>query len=527
MSERPKTPDIPDNERTPLVVHLLEVVRYQSELIQRLRDEIAIIKGDKPKPNIKPSGMEKGDNKNNDSSDGKRPGSAKRSKTKELEIHEVISISPEHIPEGSLFKSYKKFAVQGIIIRPYNIVYRLQRWKRPDGSYIEGQLPPYVQGHFDASLISYIQYQYFQCHVTQPLLLEQLWEFGIDISSGHISRILIEGHDNFHREKDELLQTGLEISRYINVDDTGARHKGNNGVCTHIGNELFAWFKSTNSKSRINFLTLLGAGKNDCVLNSYALDYMESQKLPEMPLRLLIQCGQKIFTSLDEWKRNLKKLKITNTRHIQIATEGALIGGLIENGLNPDLAIVSDDAGQFNILLLLHALCWVHAERTIHKIVPYTDEQRQALKSSRDKIWKFYADLKAYKENPTAENKTELENRFDNIFLEKSCFGALEFALKRLHKNKAELLLVLDRPEIPLHNNASESDIREYVKRRKVSGGTQSLSGRKSRDTFTSLKKTCRKLKVSFWEYLNDRNFKRNSIPQLSDLMRKMSSAPP
>ncbi len=525
MSKIPKITDIPEKERTPLVVHLLEALRYQSELIQRLRDEIAILKGDNPRPNIKPSGMEKGEKKNTDFSGGKRPGSAKRSKTKELEIHEVTSISPEHIPEGSLFKGYKEFAVQGIIIEPHNIVYRLQRWERPDGSYIEGQLPPYVQGHFDPSLISYIQYQYFQCHVTQPLLLEQLREFEIDISSGQINRILIEGHDNFHREKDKILSTGLEISRYINVDDTGARHKGNNGVCTHIGNELFAWFRSTDSKSRINFLTLLGAGKNDCILNSYALDYMESQKLPEIPLQLLIQCGQKIFTSLHEWKRNLKTLGITETRHRRIATEGALIGGLMENGLNPALAIVSDDAGQYDILL--HALCWVHAERTIHKIVPYTEEQRQALKSSRDKIWKLYADLKAYKENPTAGDKIELENRFDDIFLEKSCFGTLEFALKRLHKNKSGLLLVLDRPEIPLHNNASESDIREYVKRRKVSGGTKSLSGRKSRDTFTSLKKTCRKLNVSFWEYLNDRNFKRNSIPQLSDIMRKTASAPP
>jgi len=525
MSKGLKIPDIPENERTPLVVHLLEAIRYQSELIQRLRDEIAILKGDKPKPDIKPSGMEKGEKKNTDSSDGKRPGSSKRSKTKELEIHEVVLLAPEHIPGGSLFKGYKGCVVQGIIIKPHNILYRLQRWKRPDGSYIEGQLPPCVQGHFDPSLISYIQYQYFQCHVTQPLLLEQLREFGIDISSGQISQILIEGHDNFHREKDELLSTGLEISRYINVDDTGARHKGNNGVCTHIGNELFAWFKSTDSKSRINFLTLLGAGKNDCVLNSYALDYMGSQKLPKMQMQLLIQCGQKVFSSLHEWKSKLKKLGITETRHIRIATEGALIGGLIENGLNPALAIVSDDAGQYDILW--HGLCWVHAERTIHKIVPYTDKQRQALQSSRDKIWKLYDDLKAYKENPTEEDKTKLGNRFDDIFLEKSCFGTLEFALKRLHKNKTGLLLVLDRPEIPLHNNASESDIREYVKRRKVSGGTKSLSGRKSRDTFTSLKKTCRKLKISFWEYLNDRNYKRNSIPQLSDSMRKMASAPP
>ncbi len=530
MPKTPKMPDIPKEELTPLVIQLLEILRYQSELIQKLKDEIAILKGNKPKPKIKPSGMEKGKKEKDDkdsSDDEKRPGSDKGSKTENLEIHKTIPIPPETIPEGSIFKGYKEFVVQGIVIQPNNILYLLERWETPDGSYVEGKLPPSVKGHLDSSLISYIQYQYFQCHVTQPLLLEQLQEFKIDISSGQINRILIEGHDDFHAEKDEILSTGLEISSYINVDDTGARHKGDNGVCTYIGNDLFAWFSSTDSKSRINFLTLLGAGKNDYILNSYAMDYIESLKLPKTQMQLLIQCSQKIFISEQEWNSNLKVLGITNSRHIRIATEGALIGGLIKNGLNPDLAVLSDDAGQFNILILLHALCWVHAERTIHKIVPYTDEQRSTLKSTRDKIWKLYADLKIYKENPTAENKAELENRFDEIFQEKTCFITLNLALKRLYENKIKLLLVLDRPEIPLHNNVSESDIREYAKRRKVSGGTKSSLGRKSRDTFTSLKKTCRKLKVSFWEYLNDRNSKHNSIPGLSELMQKKTFTPP
>ena len=78
-----------------------------------------------------------------------------------------------------------------------------------------------------------------------------------------------------------------------------------------------------------------------------------------------------------------------------------------------------------------------------------------------------------------------------------------------------ELLLALDRPELPLHNNLSETDIREYVKRRKISGGTRSENGRRGRDTFASLKKTCRKLGVSFWKYLIDRVGNTNRIPTL------------
>ena len=109
-------------------------------------------------------------------------------------------------------------------------------------------------------LISFMLYQYYHAHVTQPLILEQHLEFGIDISSGQVNRIITEGKERYHAEKDEILRAGLEVSRYIHVDDTGARHQGRNGYCTHIGNELFAWFASTQSKSRTNFLELLRAG---------------------------------------------------------------------------------------------------------------------------------------------------------------------------------------------------------------------------------------------------------------------------
>lgn len=181
------------------------------------------------------------------------------------------------------------------------------------------------------------------------------------------------------------------------------------------------------------------------------------------------------------------------------------------------MVILSDDAWQFNILH--HALCWVHAERLIHKLIPYNPEQRVALNLVLDEIWKFYKKLKEYKVNPTTELKKTLDEKFDSIFLQNTCYLTLNIALKRLYKNKKELLLVLDRPEIPLDNNQSETDIREYVKRRKISGGTRSDNGQKARDTFTSLKKTARKLGLSFLKFLNDRNSGEKSIPSLSELM--------
>ena len=130
---------------------------------------------------------------------------------------------------------------------------------RPDGHTLLAPLPDDVLPgrHFGPSLIGYLLYQYHQCHVTQPLLLEQLHEFGIDISAGQLSNLLTENLDGFHQEKAAILTAGLAVSSYVGVDDTGARHQGHNGYCTALGNDLFAYFESTDSKSRLNFLRVL------------------------------------------------------------------------------------------------------------------------------------------------------------------------------------------------------------------------------------------------------------------------------
>ena len=524
-------PKIPEEEKTPVILQLIEIIEQlsvsnllQAEEIQLLKDEIARLKGQKPKPKIQPSKLAKDSKKKKKPSSDKRPGSKKREKTADLIIHEEIRVPPESIPQGSTFKGCQPYTVQGIRISPYNVCYLLERWQTPDGKNIVGKLPSHVQGHYDFQLKSLILYQHNQCHVTQPLLREQLWEWGVDISTGQLSRILTEDKDIFHQEKDDILSTGLKVSDYINVDDTGARHDGKNGYCTHIGNELFAWFQSTNSKSRINFLELLRAGQTDYVINTDALEYMNNQRLAKSILHLLKDHCKKRFADLTQWEAHLEELQIVNHRHIKIATEGALIGSVLQHGLPKSMVIVSDDAGQFNILN--HALCWIHAERTLNKLIAPNEEKRDILENVRKQVWAFYKDLKAYKISPNETRKNQLEDKFDEIFAQKTNYQMLNLALRRLYENKAELLLVLERSEIPLHNNLSENDIREYVKRRKVSGSTRSEAGRRCRDTFTSLKKTCRKLGVSFWDYLIDRLSKANKILPLHKLIIQHPNAP-
>ena len=534
MSKPVQLPDIPEAAQTPLVKELLgiiaqlaEKVRQHEETIAQLQDEIAVLKGEKKRPQFKPSQLDKKAGQDEEASgEGKRPGSAKRSKTAVLEIHEERVIPPtEPVPAGSRFKGYHDYVVQDLVIQAHNTRYRLERWETPDGQTLTGQLPESVGGrHFGPTLVSYILYQHHHCQVTQPLLAEQLREWGIDISTGQIDALLTANQAVFQEEKDALLSVGLACSRHLTVDDTGARHQGKNGYTTHIGNDYFAWFASTESKSRLNFLQLLRAGHTDYRVEEDALVYMGRQKLPKGLVAGLRNHPQRCFATKAQWDTHLTQVGITQPRHRRIATEGALLGSALHHGVPPDLAIVSDDAGQFNVLR--HGLCWVHTERLIHKLIPLNETHRQAIVQVRGQVWALYADLKAYKQQPTEAKKVELTARFDTIFTTRTPFETLNQLLKRLYRNKAELLLVLERPDIPLHTNGSEQALRDPVKKRKVSSGTRSDLGRRCWDTFMSLKRSCRKLGVSFWRYLTDRTSRTHAIPPLPELIRQQAAVP-
>ena len=520
-------PPIPDNERTPLLLALLGIIdmlqqRNQAleETVQKLRDEIAVLKGQKPKPTIAPSQLEKPTKKPREEGD-KRPGSAKRSKKTSPQVPQVVKVPFPNAPAGSVSKGFEPYDVQELEITVKLTRYLRERIQLPDGSTQLAPLPGEVVlgSHFGRTLIAYILNQHHQCNVTQPLLLEQLREWGIDLSIGQLSNLLTEGKELFHEEKEEVLRAGLQTASYIGVDDTGARHDGKNGYCTAIGNDLFAYFESTDSKSRVNFLQVLRGKCQGYVINEVANGYWLQQKLPLEWLEKL-NAGPACFVGAKAWEAHLVELGLTTERLIRIATEGALLGTVIELGAAPDLVILSDGARQFD--LLVHAACWVHIERPLAKIVPYNETHRQAIEQIQQQLWDLYQDLKAYPLQPNPVAKVLLTARFDALVEQKSEYStSIGHVLKEMRDHKADLLRILERPEVPLHNNASESDIRGYVKTRKISGSTRSPAGRRCRDTFTSLKKTCRKLGVSFWEFLIDRIGRLGEIPRLADLIRQ------
>ena len=573
------------------MLQLLEDVVALKAENAALREEIARLKGHKGPPKLKPSGMEKA----TEPARAERKAGRRGGKIDRLVIDEERVLKAA-VPPGSRFKGYETYVVQELILRPHVIRYRRERWITPDGRTVVAALPAGTVGHFGPELRRFVLAQYHPGQVTVPRIVAQLRDLGMAISKRQVVRLLIAGKEDFLAEAAGVLKSGLESAAWITVDDTGARYKGMNGACTHIGNTDFAWFATTRAKIRLNFLALLRAGATDYVINDEALAYMRGRSLSGLVIARLAGHKSKRLKDQEAWMAHLERLGITRLRvhpdPLKIATEGVLWGSVVAHGLltrmpsssattpasstsaltrcaghkssaeqeawmahleriitrlrvHPDplvategglgqrgrpwlahhAVIVSDDAGQFNVGS--HALCWVHAERLIHKLVGFNHRQRQACARIRARVWWFYADLKAYCRDPTPRRKRELQARFDRLFTTTTGFATLDRLLARLHANKIELLRALERPDIPLHTNGSENDIRCQVTRRKISGGTRSETGRDCRDAFLGLMKTCDKLGVSFWDYLGSRLDIPGAPPilPLPDLIRQRAAA--
>jgi Transposase IS66 family len=489
-----------------LVVKQWEQMVELQRLVASLRDEIARLKGGPPRPNLKPSGMERGTEPKPPGGGGgrKHPRGSTRSK---LTVHEERTVKVAAPPRGSRFKGYTSFVVQDLVIRPHVVNFRCERWQTSDGRTMTAALPAGIDGHFGPELRRFVLAQYHQGQMTVLRLVTLLRSLGIFISKRQVVRLLIDGQDGFLSEARDVLRAGLSSAAWITVDDTGARHKASNGFCTQIGNAHFTWFGTAPSKSRLNFLELLRAGHDDYVINDAALAYMRARALASHVIARLIEHPDRHFADRTAWSAHLERLGISalrvNPDPVMVATEGSLWGSIKAHGFLPDAVIVSDDAGQFNVGR--HGLCWVHTERLIHKLDTFTDDNRAAQARVRELIWNLYADLKAYRNAPSRQRRAALRARFDRVFTRKTGFVTLDRLLARLYANKLELLMVLDRPDIPLHTNGSENDIRCHVTRRKLSGGTRSDIGRDCRDAFLGILKTCAKLNIGFWDYLGAR----------------------
>src|SRR3954463_14668237 len=309
MSPPAKIPlsSLPRGELEALAERLLAENDALKQAVAELKAEVATLKGVKRRPEVKPSGMEKGA--------GSEPGATNRGrggrgKADRLTVDEERVVEAD-VPAGSRFKGYEDFLVQDLVLRPHVVRLRRERWLTPDGRTVMAPMPAGVVSHFGPELRRFVLAQYHQGQVTVPRLVAQLRAIGVLISKRQVVRLLNRGQDAFLAEAREVLRAGLSAADWISVDDTGARHRHRNGVCTQLGNDHFAAFATTASKSRLNFLEVLRAGYGDYVVNAEALAYMRQRALAGPVIASLAAHPERHFPDEAAWLAHLGRLRPT------------------------------------------------------------------------------------------------------------------------------------------------------------------------------------------------------------------------
>ena len=444
---------------------------------QAVKDELARLKRLPPRPPHRPSGMDKAtDAKGLEGGGGERGGRSTQRRGSQLDkltIGATVVVSAQ-APAGSRHKGYEDIVVQDLSLTPTATRYRRERWETPDGETIVAELDPGIVGGYGPHLHRLVLALHFSGQVTCERIVALLDGMGVVISKRQVVRLLTAKLETFRAEDAAVLKAGLS-GAYVTVDDTGARHAGKSGYTTQIGSCAFTAFRTGPTKSRLAFLSRLCGGtslwvgrllRNRLAINDAALDYMKGRDLPQIVIDKFAAHEARIFASSGEWERHLQALALSEAKvlpdPVLIASEAALWGAIHHQGLLRDTVIVSDDAGlpglDPGIRVGEHALCWVHAERLVHKLIPVNDKQRNAVEVAKRMIWWFYRCLKDYKRAPSPEQAEVLRSRFDRIFKRgRTGYATLDSLLKRLHRHKDELLRVLERPEIPLNSRRMRS----------------------------------------------------------------------
>jgi hypothetical protein len=499
--------------------------------IQRLRDEINRLKGEQGKPQIKANRPKPPRVDHSSERERRKPKPRqKRAKKASLKIHreQKLEVDKASLPPDAEFKGYEDVVVQDVVFRADNVCFHKEKyWASSTGKTYLAPLPRGYEGQFGPGLKALTLTLYFGGGMSEAKIRGLYENIGIQISAGQVSNLLIKGQEAFHTEKEEVCEAGLRSTPWQHTDQTSTRVDGQNQHCNIVCNPLYTLYTTTPKKDRLSVLDALRNGRaRRFRLNEEALGYLESTPLSKATRNWLsAQCSNQDWdekTFVERLDTRWPKLSVQQRQAILSAA--AVAAYHAEEDIPLVRLLVCDDAPQFNWLAEEIALCWVHEGRHYKKLMPVFVHHIELLNDFRKQFWEYYHQLLTYQQQPTPEESARLEREFDKLFSTCTGFEALDARITKTRAKKASLLMVLNHPEIPLHNNPAELDARQRVRKRDVSFGPRTQDGVRAWDTFMSLAATTRKLGISFHQYIHDRVSKAYQIPSLASLIEARAS---
>jgi len=437
-------------------------------------------------------------------------------------------VDRNQIPVDAKFKGYESKVIQDVIIKTDNIEFKREHFYSPsEGKSYLGQVPEgYNQGDFGPHINADIISMKYVNGMSIPKIVEFYQNISVLISSSYISNQLIKPAimDVFHQEKSQMHQAAIEVSPYLQIDDTGTRVNGQNHYTQIICNEWYTAFFTTEHKDRLTILGILrNFGSNSFLLNDDTLILLEQFKVSKTDRVLLSEHKRDKPYQESEMLDILHSIYDTNEKpriQAKIMEGCAIMGYRQETSIDIVKILVCDDATQFKLLTDALALCWIHNGRHYKRLNPLILLHQEILADFLQQFWAYYQKLAAYKKNPGSEQAVILDAEFDTLFTTKTGYDDLDERIKKSKNKKEELLVVLKHPEVPLHNNVSENAARVEKRRRDVSLQTKTEEGTKAKDTMMSIVETCKKLGISAYKFIYDRVNGINDFPSLAEMLR-------
>ena len=506
----------------------LKVKGLESEN-QRLKDENNRLKGEQGQPDIKAKnkkGFEKKHSSEQERKTPKQHSKSSKNQTIKIDRQQILEYPQDKLPEDAQFKGYEEVIIQDIILATDNVLFRKEKYYSAlERKTYLAELPCGYEGEFGPGIKTLVISLYYG-NMTQGKLLEFLEDIGISMSAGYLSNLLIKNHADFEAEKTEVYLSGLESSPWQHFDQTAARVGGVNHTTNVICNPLYTVYLTTPKKDRLTVLKGLQNTKElEFILNQLTTELLKIFPLQNEYKNAFKLLPQETVLSKEQFHTLLNTYlpKLGSQQRTRIREAAAIAFYHQQTDWPVVQTLVCDDAPQFKLLTDDIALCWVHEGRHYKKLSPFIACHQKILDKFLDDFWDYYRDLLAYKNSPSQQTAEKLRSEFWKFFSTKSGYKQLD-ERKRLTLLKiAELLLVLEHPELPLHNNPAELAARTMVQQRNISYATQTLEGTQAWDTFMSLVATTRQLGISFFEYIRDRISQVENIPSLATIIREKS----